>query len=128
MLLRRIDERPTESLVAWDNYLKGIEYSNISNREDDLDKSQKYFDEAFELDPDFASALAKSAHIDLLFYWLGYDHVQSRINKAKTKIEQATALNSLSPEVLEANGYYFYYAYRDYSEALKYFENLPQLD
>ena len=125
---RRIDERPTESLVAWDNYLKGIEYSNISNREDDLDKSQKYFDEAFELDPDFASALAKSAHIDLLFYWLGYDHVQSRINKAKTKIEQATALNSLSPEVLEANGYYFYYAYRDYSEALKYFDHANNLE
>ena len=125
---RRIDERPTESLVAWDNYLKGIEYSNISNRQDDLDKSQKYFDEAFELDPDFSSALAKSAHIDLLFYWLGYDHVQSRIIKARTKIEQATALNSLSPEVLEANGYYFYYAYRDYSKALKYFDQAKNLE
>ena len=125
---RRIDERPTENLVAWDYYLKGIEFTITSNREDDLGKSQDFFDKAFELDSEFGSALARSAHIDLLFYWLGYDHVQSRINKAKTKIDQATALNSLSPEVLEATGYYYYYAYRDYSEALKYFDQAKNLE
>ena len=56
---RRIDERPTESLIAWDNYLKGIEYSYVSNRLVDIEKSQEYFDNAFRLDPNFASALAK---------------------------------------------------------------------
>ena len=125
---RRIDERPTESLIAWDNYLKGIEYSYVSNRLVDIEKSQEYFDKAFQLDPNFASALAKSAYLDLQIYWLGYDHIHSRINKAKSKIEQATALNSLSPEVLEATGYYYYYAYRDYSEALKYFDQAKNLE
>ena len=125
---RRIDERPTESLIAWDNYLKGIEYSYVSNRLVDIENSQEYFDKAFQLDPNFASALAKSAYLDLQIYWLGYDHIHSRINKAKSKIEQATALNSLSPEVLEATGYYYYYAYRDYSEALKYFDQAKNLE
>ncbi len=125
---RRIDERPTESLIAWDNYLKGIEYSYVSNRLVDIENSQEYFDKAFQLDPYFASALAKSAYLDLQIYWLGYDHIHSRINKAKSKIEQATALNSLSPEVLEATGYYYYYAYRDYSEALKYFDQAKNLE
>jgi tetratricopeptide (TPR) repeat protein len=37
-------------------------------------------------------------------------------------------LNSLSPEVLEATGYYYYYAYRDYSEALKYFDQAKNLE
>jgi len=125
---RRIDERPTDNLVAWDYYLKATEYWSKSNRKNDLDNSQIYFDKAFELDPKFASALAKSAHVDLLNYWLGYDHVQSRISKAKNKIDQATILNSLSPEVLEATGYYFYYAFRDYSEALRYFEQAKYLE
>ena len=125
---RRIDERPTESLIAWDNYLKGIEYSYVSNRLIDIENSQEYFDKAFQLDANFASALAKSAYLDLQIYWLGYDHIHSRINKAKSKIEQATALNSLSPEVLEATGYYYYYAYRDYSEALKYFDQAKNLE
>ena len=127
-VVRRIDERPTESLIAWDNYLKGIEYSYVSNRLVDIEKSQEYFDKAFQLDPNFASALAKSAYLDLQIYWLGYDHIHSRINKAKSKIEQATALSSLSPEVLEATGYYYYYAYRDYSEALKYFDQAKNLE
>ena len=127
-VVRRIDERPTESLIAWDNYLKGIEYSYVSNRLVDIEKSQEYFDKAFQLDPNFASALAKSAYLDLQIYWLGYDHIHSRINKAKSKIDQATALSSLSPEVLEATGYYYYYAYRDYSEALKYFDQAKNLE
>lgn len=125
---RRIDERPTDDLVAWDNYLKAIEYFNTSNREIDLLKSQTYFDKAFELDPKFAASLAKSAYVDLMVYWLGYDKVQSRIRKAKNKIDQATILNSLSPEVLEANGYYYYYAFRDYTEALKYFEQAKSIE
>jgi len=125
---RRIDERPTESLAAWDYYLKAKEFTSTSNREDDIYKSQQYFDKAFEIDPKFAAAHAKSAHVDLLLYWLGYDHVQSRINKAKTKIDKATTLNPLSPEVLEATGYYYYYAYRDYTEALKYFDQAKNLE
>ena len=125
---RRINERPTESLAAWDSYLKGLEFTDRSNRRDDMEKAQERHDKAFKIDPNFAGAIAKSAHIDLLLYWLGFDHIRSRINKAKLKIDKATQINPKSPEVLEATGYYYYYAYRDYPSALKYFNEAQKLE
>ena len=125
---RRIDERPTENIAAWDDYLKGIEFDIKSNSREDIEKSQFYYDKAFEKDPNFAAALARSAGKDLSLYWLGYDHIQSRIITAKEKIDKATIINSKSPEVLSATGYYYYYAYRDYPSALKYFDQAQKLE
>ena len=125
---RRIDERPTENIAAWESYLKGIEFTDRSNRAVDTEKAQEHFDKAFQIDPKFAGAIAKSANLDLSFYWLGHDHVQSRLTKAKSKIDKATKINPSSPEVLEATGYYYYYAYRDYPSALKYFNEAQKLE
>ena len=125
---RRIDERPTENIGAWEDYLKGLEFSDRSNRKDDIDKAQYHFDKAFETDTKFAAALSRSAYLDLLLYWYGFDHTQSRINKAKSKIDKATLINENDPQVLRATGTYYYYGYRDYSNALKYYYKALELE
>ena len=125
---RRIDERPTENIGAWEDYLKGLEFSDRSNRKDDIDKAQYHFDKAFETDAKFAAALSRSAYLDLLLYWYGFDHTQSRINKAKSKIDKATLINENDPQVLRTTGTYYYYGYRDYSNALKYYYKALELE
>ena len=125
---RRIDERPTENIGAWEDYLKGLEFSDRSNRKDDIDKAQYHFDKAFETDAKFAAALSRSASLDLLLYWYGFDHTQSRINKAKSKIDKATLINENDPQVLRTTGTYYYYGYRDYSNALKYYYKALELE
>ena len=125
---RRIDERPTENIASWEDYLKGLEFTDRSNRIDDLNKAQYFFDKAFENDPRFAAALSRSASIDLLLYWYGFDFTQSRINKAKLKIDKATLIKGDDPQVLRATGTYYYYGYRDYSNALKYYNKALELE
>ena len=125
---RRIDERPTENISAWEDYLKGLEFNDRSNRIDDLNKAQYFFDKAFLNDPKFAAALARSGFIDLLLYWYGFDFSQSRINKAKLKIDQATLIDNNDPQVLRATGTYYYYGYRDYPNALKYYNKALELE
>ena len=125
---RRIDERPTENINAWEDYLKGLEFNDRSNRKDDLDKAQYFFDKAFQNDSKFAAALARSAQIDLLIYWFGFDFAQSRINKAKSKIDKATLINENDPQVLRTTGTYYYYGFRDYSNALKYYYKALELE
>ena len=125
---RRIDERPTENIGAWEDYLKGLEFSDRSNRKDDIDKAQYHFDKAFETDTKFAAALSRSAYLDLLLYWYGFDRTQSRINKAKSKIDKATLINENDPQVLRTTGTYYYYGYRDYSNALKYYYKALELE
>jgi len=78
---RRIDERPTENINSWEDYLKGLEFNDRSNRIDDLNKAQFFFDKAFQNDPKFAASLARSASVDLLLYWYGFDF-SHQINKA----------------------------------------------
>ena len=39
---------------AWEDYLKGLEFNDRSNRKDDLDKAQYFFDKAFQNDSKFA--------------------------------------------------------------------------
>jgi len=125
---RRIDKRPTENISSWEDYLKGIEFNDRSNRIDDLNKAQYFFDKAFQNDPKFAAALARSAFIDLLLYWYGFDFSQSRINNAKSKIDQASLIDNDDPQVLRATGTYYYYGYRDYPNALKYLNKALELE
>jgi TolB-like protein/Flp pilus assembly protein TadD len=125
---RRIDERPTENINSWEDYLKGLEFNDRSNRIDDLNKAQFFFDKAFQNDPKFAASLARSASVDLLLYWYGFDFSQSRINKSKSKIDKATLIKADDPQVLRATGTYYYYGYRDYSNALIYYNKALELE
>ena len=57
----RINDRPTDNLLAYNYYLKGREAYNHRNGES-LEKAIEYFTQALELDPQFAEALAGLAN------------------------------------------------------------------
>src|SRR6266542_1717193 len=54
---KRIEERPTKNLLAYDLYLKGREHYNRLRREDN-ETAIEHFQKALELDPGFALAYA----------------------------------------------------------------------
>jgi non-specific serine/threonine protein kinase len=114
----RIGQKPTDNLEAYDYYLKGREYKERSNEEEDLEIAIDLFDEAIRLDPNFAEAYAGIAHTHLRIYWFGYDRNPERLGKAKEAVDKALSLKPEEPVVRAANGYYYYYGFRDYTKAL----------
>lgn len=63
--IERAKHKPTESLVAYDYYLRGMSDFHLGTRES-LDRALSLFYRAIELDPDYASAYGMAA---FCFYW-----------------------------------------------------------
>ncbi len=66
---QRIEARPTDDLRAYDFYLRGKEYFNRPGwQETDFSSAQRLFEQAVEIDPDFAAAHAWLSMIHSRFY------------------------------------------------------------
>lgn len=63
---RRIEKIPTQNLVAYDYYLKGLEWTNQGSGED-LERAIDQFKKAIQADGQFASAYA---YIAICYYYL----------------------------------------------------------
>ncbi|MFC1785033.1 protein kinase [Candidatus Neomarinimicrobiota bacterium] len=110
---RYIEEIPTDNFEAYDWYIKGK-----------FDKSQanriKYFEQALELDPNFALAYVELSMAQLQLGWESNQYVSNELReKAKLSLEKAIELDPLNPKILQLEGYYYYYGFRDYEKALK---------
>jgi TolB-like protein len=69
--IERVKRKPTESLDAYDCYLRGMSAFHRYTR-DGHEESLKLFYRAIELDPDFAPAIAMAAHRQRVgFGWVG---------------------------------------------------------
>ena len=69
-----IQIRPTENLVAYQAYLRGLDYLKYSHApEDQYRKAQKIFEQAIELDPKFALAYVNLSKAHRYLYFFGYD-------------------------------------------------------
>ena len=118
----REEARPTESLEAYQAYLRG----NFGQNSSDFSESTRRriiedFQAAVELDSGFAEAWAALAHAQAFYYRLGYDFTDSRLEMAGQAFKQALTLDSESAVVLLHAGYYHYYAEQDYEAALEKF-------
>ncbi len=114
----RIEQKPTDNLEAYDYYLKGREYTTRSYEKKDLEITIELFEEAVRTDPDFAEAFAWISITHSRMYWYGYDRSPERLARAKEAIDKALNLKPDEPLVREANGYYYYWGFRDYARAL----------
>src|SRR5712691_7022452 len=92
-----IARKPTENPQAYDFYLRGRSYT----RRENMDYALQMFEQAIQLDPNFALAHAGIAHLCGLIYEIS-EQKPEWIDRAKAACEQAAALVPDLPEILIA--------------------------
>jgi TolB-like protein len=120
--VNRIRERPTTSDEAYQLYLQAhAMYSRAVETLDTLQRAEQLYEKATQLDPSFALAFARLAHIESWIYYL-FDPTPERLTKARKAATEAMRLQPGAPESHLATGYVAYYGDRDYQRALGEFE------
>jgi TolB-like protein/Flp pilus assembly protein TadD len=118
----RIKERPTTNDQAYQLYLQAhAMYSRAEETLETLQRAEQLYEKATQLDPAFALAFARLAHIESWIYYL-FDPTPQRLTKAKRAATEAMRLRPNAPESHLAAGYIAYYGDRDYTRALGEFE------
>ncbi len=108
---KTIARRPTENPQAYDFYLRGRSYT----RRENMDYALQMFEQAIQLDPNFALAHAGIAHLCGLIYEYREQNPKW-IERAKAACELATALVPDLPEILVAHAR-ICYTQKKYEEA-----------
>ena len=98
--------KPTESLQAYDHYLRGRSYARRLTRQD-LEFSLQMFNDAVGQDPDFALAHAAIANV-CAYFFCHYDREPAWIDRARAASEKAVALRPDVPEVMVAQAWILY--------------------
>jgi serine/threonine protein kinase/Flp pilus assembly protein TadD len=121
---RRIDNRPTSDLAAYDLYLKAkgfIAISNINplptgNFQKPLLDALSLLDQAVELDPKFALAYCAAAEANWRLY-SAYDTTPARRSLGDEAVAHALRLQPELPEAHLASARQLYLCYRDNDRA-----------
>ncbi len=108
--------KPTESLQAYDQYLRGKGFMRRRTRQD-LQFALQMFETAFATDPKFALAHAAFACVCAVFY-TDFESVPSWIERAEAAAERAAALGKGEPEIQVAQGW-IHYARGDHEQAVR---------
>jgi non-specific serine/threonine protein kinase len=108
---KTIARKPTENPQAYDFYLRGRSYT----RRESMDYGLQMFEQAIQLDPNFALAHAGIAHLCGLIYELREQN-SKWIERGLAACDRATALAPDLPEVLVARARLFY-AQKKHQEA-----------
>lgn len=108
-------EKPTDSLQAYDLYLKGKSYARRLTRQD-LDFALQMFENAVSVDPNFALAHAAIAKVCAEYHY-NFQRDASWIGRAMAASQRAVALQPELPEVQIANAWVLY-AGNQYDEAV----------
>ena len=106
--------KPTNNPQAYDAYLRGLAFEARASFNLVLEAAG-FYNQAVQLDPNFALAWARLSRIDAFLYFGGNE--LTRREPAKRALENAQKLAPDSPETLLALGYYQYWVLRDYGLA-----------
>jgi serine/threonine protein kinase/tetratricopeptide (TPR) repeat protein len=103
---KRLSEKPTQNLAAYDAFLKGEEIRNTGAGEPaSLRKELSFYEQAVALDPSFAQAWAGVASASTVLYTNGTP-VPALADRARQAAEKAIALAPNRPEgYLALSGY-----------------------
>ena len=110
---KTIARKPTENPQAYDFYLRGRSYS----RRENIDYGLQMFEQAIQLDPNFALAHAGIAHLCGLIYEIR-EQSPKWIERGLAACDRATALAPDLPEVLVAHARLFYAQKKHHEAAL----------
>ncbi len=124
--------KPTNNLEAHDAYLRGLAFEARSRSPfyspDLVGKATAFYQQAVQLDPNFALAWARLSRANAYIYNSGTDSTPAaRREIAKTALDNAQKLEPNSPETLLALGYYQYWVLRDYERAKITFDGIRGL-
>jgi len=106
-----IGVKPTENTQAYDFFLRGRSYT----RRENMDYALQMFEQAIQLDPNFALAHAGVAHLCGLIYEIR-EQSNAWIERGLAACDRAMALAPDLPEVMVARARLFY-AQKKYEEA-----------
>ena len=107
----------TDHPEAEQAYFTGLNYYWKDDTETDFRRSILYFEEAVELDPNFVQAWLKLSSTHSRMYHFHYGGTVDQLNKARVALEKARAIDPQNPDLLLAEGIYFYVTH-DYQKAL----------
>lgn len=115
-------DEPTESVAAYDAYIKGSLFitGGQRNLSENLLPALAHFTEAVEIDASFGQAWADKAYTEIAIYWL-----EQRVGRiegdfaaaSKISLERAKALSPNALETKLAEAYYSYWADLDFTAA-----------
>jgi eukaryotic-like serine/threonine-protein kinase len=119
---RRLSEKPTQNLAAYDAFLKGEEIRNSGAGDPpSLRKEIGFYEQAVALDPGFAQAWAGVSGANSLLY-ANSTPTPALAERARQAAEKAVALAPNRPEGYLALGSYERLVARDNTRALEQFE------
>jgi len=102
--LQQIDKKPTENLLAYDYYLKGLESIQEETKES-LEAAINLFEKAIEQDPEFALAYAQIA---ISYYYLDLNQAEKKYTDIiNNNADKALLYDSKSAESLIAKALYY---------------------
>jgi serine/threonine protein kinase len=106
--LEALSVKPTESLQAYDLYLRGKRYARRQTRQD-LEFALQMFENAVAIDPSFALAYAACANACAMFY-CNYSRDHLWVERAREASGKAVALRWDLPEVQVSQAWVLYAA------------------
>ena len=114
-----LEDKPTNSLAAWEAYSKAREiFAKSDYNADTFRAIQPLVEEAIRYDPNFVQALTLLMEVHGQAYWLSYDLSKERQQAAKVALDKVIALAPNTPGVLAAQSKYLYRLKQDYVGSL----------
>ncbi len=124
---KRLSEKPTQNLAAYDAFLKGEEIFNIGAADPpSMRKALAFYEQAVALDPAFAQAWARVSIFNVLLY-ANSTPTPALAEHARQAGEKAVALAPSRPEGYVALGGYERNVAHDFNLALEQFEKALRL-
>jgi serine/threonine protein kinase len=120
--------KPTNNPEAYDAYLRGLAFEARGSSLDLLLEAAGFYNQAVQLDPNFALAWARLSRADALLCFIRLEPTPAaRGEAAKRALENAQRLAPDSPDTLLALGYYQFWVLRDYASAKTTFERVSKM-
>lgn len=123
---RLIQERSTENLEAYDLFLRGNDYFNRGLGDPGVVVAAEMYERAVALDPSFLLGYAALAKAHSRAIMQGFDEPERRRQLAREAAETALRIDPVHPAALAANGWYQYWAAKDYGAALAWFRKAAE--
>ena len=119
-------DRPTNNSAAYEAYLRGL-VAGAESSAAGRTKAARFFNEAVELDRNFALAWARLGIANTVLYYRGLDRTPQRLARAQEAVEMALELQPELEEAQWAQGYYYFRGQGDYTAAHAAFEKTRAL-